>query len=172
MPWQRPTHQLVAWIQPLGTDLRIPIPLANRQEGTIKKKKNALVSLREWCWCWVCAVIKHPGKGIHWELLATCGFHYSTQDYFGNWSILHCGWLWEDINPALRVRYSHWYNRSVLLYDIVKGNQTSPEWKDGESLVFLIPSLHSFFSSLPQRSSGVPGFTVEWTEICHELPLH
>lgn len=47
MSWQRPTHQLVARTRPLGTELRVPIPLASRQEGTIEK--NALVCLREWC---------------------------------------------------------------------------------------------------------------------------
>jgi len=84
MSWQGSTHQLVAWIQPAGTELRILIPSANRPEGTTEK--NALVCWREWCWCQVCAVIKHPRKRIHWELLPTCGFCYSAQNYFGNWA--------------------------------------------------------------------------------------
>lgn len=37
MSWQGSTHQLVVWIQPLGTELGILIPLANRQEGTTEK---------------------------------------------------------------------------------------------------------------------------------------
>lgn len=44
MSWQGSTHQLVVWIQPLGTELGILIPLANRQEGTTEKM---LVCLRE-----------------------------------------------------------------------------------------------------------------------------
>lgn len=37
MSWQGSTHQLVVWIQPLGTKLGILIPSANRREGTTEK---------------------------------------------------------------------------------------------------------------------------------------
>lgn len=37
MSWHGSTHKLVVWIQPLGTELGILIPLANRQEGTTEK---------------------------------------------------------------------------------------------------------------------------------------
>lgn len=45
MSWQGSTHQLVVWIELLGTGLRILIPSANGQEGTTEK----ILCLREWC---------------------------------------------------------------------------------------------------------------------------